>query len=145
MNNPNISPRKRHKSRWLILQGLYQLQLNEKDPKEVETESESSPVYRLSDKEYFHNTFQGIIEHKEELNAIIAEINTSADASIDPIMRAILQIGLYELQYCQDLDHPVIIKEAIVLCQEFMHKESHIFANSILDQATKKLRPQTDN
>ncbi len=138
----NISPRKRHKSRWLVLQCLYQLQLNEKNPKEAEMEMEQSPIYRLADKEYFHNTFQGIIDHQEELNSTIIEINKSTDARIDPIMRAILQIGLYELQYYKDLDHPVIIKEAIVLCHEFLHQDSHVFANSLLDQAAKKLRPE---
>lgn len=137
---PDISPRKRHKSRWLILQCLYQLQLNDKDPKEVEAESEESHIYRLADKEYFHSVFQGIIQHKDELDATLAEINKFKDTKLDPIMLAVLQIGLYELQYRKDIDHPVIIKEAIVLCKEFMHADSHIFANRILDLAAKKIR-----
>ncbi len=135
------NPYKRHKARWLILQGLYQLQLNDKNPTEIELESESSPIYRQADRDYFHATFQGIVNRQEELNAIITSINDSADAIIDPIMRSILYIGIYELQYCEDLDHPIIIKEAILLCKEFLHEESHVFANSILDQATQKIRP----
>lgn len=134
------NPRQRHKSRQLALQGLYQLQLSENPPDEIEERSKLSPFYLQCDTEYFHQIFQGITQKRDEMNKLVDKHNLKPGYMIDPIMRAILHIGLYELSYCPEIDHPIIITEAVKLSQEFLHEESHSFANSILDQAARTIR-----
>ena len=140
MNKVKINPHRRHKARQLSLQALYQFQLSGNEPKEIEETCKFSPVYRKSDKEYFLKIFRGVVEHREEIAEIISQINKSPDIYTDPIMNAVLQIGVYELKYCPELDYPVIINEALLLCHEFLHQESHAFANIMLDQAVMEVR-----
>ncbi len=140
MNKIKVNPHRRHKARQLSLQALYQFQLSGNEPKEIEESCKFSPVYRKSDKEYFLKIFRGVVEHREEIAEIISQINKSPDIYTDPIMNAVLQIGVYELKYCPELDYPVIINEALLLCHEFLHQESHAFANIMLDQAVMEVR-----
>ena len=140
MNKIKVNPHRRHKARQLSLQALYQFQLSGNEPKEIEESCKLSPVYRKSDKEYFLKIFRGVVEHREEIAEIISQINKSPDIYTDPIMNAVLQIGVYELKYCPELDYPVIINEALLLCHEFLHQESHAFANIMLDQAVMEVR-----
>ena len=140
MNKVKVNPHSRHKARQLSLQALYQFQLSGNEPKEIEETCKFSPVYRKSDKEYFLKIFHGVVEHREEIAEIISQINKSPDIYTDPIMNAVLQIGVYELKYCPELDYPVIINEALLLCHEFLHQESHAFANIMLDQAVMEVR-----
>ena len=140
MNKIKVNPHRRHKARQLSLQALYQFQLSGNEPKEIEETCKFSPVYRKSDKEYFLKIFRGVVEHREEIAEIISQINKSPDIYTDPIMNAVLQIGVYELKYCPELDYPVIINEALLLCHEFLHQESHSFANIMLDQAVMEVR-----
>ena len=140
MNKIKVNPHRRHKARQLSLQALYQFQLSGNEPKEIEESCKLSPVYRKSDKEYFLKIFRGVVEHREEIAEIISQINKSPDIYTDPIMNAVLQIGVYELKYCPELDYPIIINEALLLCHEFLHQESHAFANIMLDQAVMEVR-----
>ena len=140
MNKIKVNPHRRHKSRQLSLQALYQFQLSGNEPKEIEESCKLSPVYRKSDKEYFLKIFRGVVEHREEIAEIVSQINKSPDIYTDPIMNAVLQIGVYELKYCPELDYPIIINEALLLCHEFLHQESHAFANIMLDQAVMEVR-----
>lgn len=132
--------RQRHKSRQLLLQSLYQLELSDNQADAIEEHSKTSEIYKQTDNDYFHSTFQGIISELDELNNLIAEISKGREVKLDPIMRAIILIGLYELKHYEDLAHAIIIKEAILLCKEFMHEDSHTFANAFLDQAARHIR-----
>ena len=59
---------------------------------------------------------------------------------IDPVERAIMRIGIYELQFRPDIPYKVVINEAIELAKMFGAEEGHKYVNSILDAAAKKLR-----
>ena len=107
---------------------------------DIEASSSESPLYSEADEEYFHRIFGGVTTKQEEIDRVIAETNQTPQERIDPIMQAVLQIGVYELLYCPEIDYPIIIKEAVLLSQEFMHEQSHHFANGLLDQAAAKIR-----
>lgn len=140
ISKSKFSQYKRHRARQLTLQALYQLQLSHNKPDEVEENSRLSPLYKKCDAEYFIQIFHGITNKNREIDEILRGVNREANFIIDPIMRAVLQIGVYELKYCPELDHAVIIKEAILLCNEFLNEKGHSFANSILEQTAVRLR-----
>ena len=59
---------------------------------------------------------------------------------LDPIERALLRIGTYELMERIDVPYKVVINEAVNLAKKFGASESHRFVNGVLDQVAHKLR-----
>ena len=59
---------------------------------------------------------------------------------IDPVERAILQLGAYELTQKIEIPYKVIINEAIELAKTFGAEQSHKFVNGILDKVAEQSR-----
>ncbi len=53
---------------------------------------------------------------------------------------AILRLAAYELIYCHDVPHNVVINEAIELSKRFGTEESPSFINGVLDHLAKQHR-----
>jgi N utilization substance protein B len=70
----------------------------------------------------------------EQLNAVIENF---APERIDPIDRAILRLGAWEILHNPDVPNPVAINEAVDLAKEFGTTDSGRFVNGILDQIAK--------
>ena len=132
--------RKRHLSRTLALQGLYELQISANATDIIMENSKNSPLYSDADASYYEELFTGIVAEIAELDTMIERFKNPPNYRIDPIMRAILQIGLYELAHRPELDLPIIIKEAITLSKEFLPDKSHTFAHAFLDHAAAEIR-----
>lgn len=60
---------------------------------------------------------------------------------IDPVERAILRIGVYELMLRLDMPYRVILNEGINLAKYFGADGSHKYINGILDKVAQKKRP----
>ncbi|MEP2776188.1 MAG: transcription antitermination factor NusB [Luteolibacter sp.] len=80
-----------------------------------------------------------ILSHKEDLDARIFGILENYSAKrIDPVDRAVLRLGTYEL--CHSTTPPkVIINESIELAKRFGTTDSHRFVNGLLDSIAKSL------
>ena len=59
---------------------------------------------------------------------------------LDPVERAILMIGMYELQQRLDVPYRVVINEAVDLCKRFGATDAHKYVNAVLDRAARELR-----
>jgi N utilization substance protein B len=70
----------------------------------------------------------------------LAEFVDRAVEKIDPVERAILRIGVYELINRLDTPYRVIINEGVNLAKCFGADGSHKYVNSILDKVSKKQR-----
>ena len=70
----------------------------------------------------------------EKLNAVIENF---APERIDPIDRAILRLGAWEILHSPDVPNPVAINEAVDLAKEFGTTDSSRFVNGILDQIAR--------
>ncbi|NWK55461.1 transcription antitermination factor NusB [Verrucomicrobiaceae bacterium N1E253] len=77
---------------------------------------------------------QGVLTNKENLDEQLSKIveNYSPDR-VDPVDRAILRIGAYEILLCDDIPRAVSINEAIEIAKRFGTTESSRFINGILD------------
>ena len=60
--------------------------------------------------------------------------------TIDPVERAILRIGTYELLNRLDMPYRVIINEGINLAKYFGADGSHKYVNGILDKVAQQKR-----
>ncbi len=59
---------------------------------------------------------------------------------LDPVEKAILQIGLYELIFHPELPYRVVLNEAVDLAKMFGAEQSHKYINGVLDKAAQKIR-----
>ena len=83
----------------------------------------------------------GVAEHLESIDR---ELNSySTNWALDRMPRvdlAILRLAAYELIYCADVPHNVVINEAIELSKRFGTEESPAFINGVLDHLAKQHR-----
>ncbi|MGE9270407.1 MAG: transcription antitermination factor NusB [Verrucomicrobiales bacterium] len=76
-----------------------------------------------------------VLAQKESLDGALEQIiDNFAPERIDPIDRAILRLGAWEILHNADVPKPVAINEAIELAKKFGTSDSGRFVNGILDQ-----------
>ena len=59
---------------------------------------------------------------------------------VDPVERAILRIGGYELMQHPELAYRIIINEAVELAKMFGAEQGHRYVNGILDKLARAMR-----
>jgi N utilization substance protein B len=59
---------------------------------------------------------------------------------VDPVERAVLRLGAYELTHHLEIPYRVVINEAVELAKIFGAEQGHKFVNGVLDQVAKKAR-----
>lgn len=79
-----------------------------------------------------------IIANKAELDATIEQtVENYKPERIDPVDRAILRLGTYEIFFKEDIPAPVTINECIEISRRFGSDESPRFINGVLDKISK--------
>lgn len=77
---------------------------------------------------------QGIMEHEGALRALVQEHAPGWTwERMDPIARAVLLLGTYELAHTKDVPAAVVINEAIEVAKEYGTEESGKFVNGVLN------------
>ena len=77
---------------------------------------------------------QGILDHKEDIDEKLSGIvENYSPERVDPVDRAILRMGAYEIIHRDDIPRAVSINEAIEIAKRFGTTESARFINGILD------------
>lgn len=77
---------------------------------------------------------QGILSEKESIDEKLSGIvENYSPERVDPVDRAILRMGTYEIVHCDDIPRAVSINEAIEIAKKFGTTESARFINGILD------------
>ena len=61
---------------------------------------------------------------------------------LDPVTRAVLHLGMYELMHQPALPLRVVLNEAVELARMFGAEDSYKYINGVLDQAAQHLRPE---
>ena len=92
------------------------------------------------DQEYFKQLVRGVLKTTAELDGILEQCLDRDLASVDPIERAVLRIGTYELQFCPEIPTRVVLNEAIELARVFGAEEGYRFVNGVLDRCQKLCR-----
>ncbi len=89
---------------------------------------------------YFNELLHGVASRLETIDGALTEFVDRPVREIDPVERAILRIGVYELLYRPDVPYKVILNEGINLAKSFGATQSHKYINGILDKIARKLR-----
>ena len=128
-------------ARKLALQALYRWQLNAAPWQDLVQEFTDAEDMPRADPEYFRTLVEGVWRGREELDARLAAFADREPRLLDPIERAVLLIGLYELSSRPEVPYRVAINEAVGLARRFGATDGYKFVNAVLDRAARELRP----
>jgi len=132
--------RERSNARRRALQALYQWQMTGQNLGDIETQFLQEEDMAKTDLDYFKELLHQIPKHITDLEAHCLPHVTRPMEQIDPVERAALLIGLYELQFRLDVPYRVAINEAVELAKTFGAEQGHKFVNGLLDKVAKQLR-----
>ena len=77
---------------------------------------------------------------EEDLEEAITPFIGREFSTLDPVERAILRLGVYELMHRQDVPTKVVLNEMIELAKVFGSDHSYKFINGVMDKLAKNLR-----
>ena len=132
----------RHQARAQAVQALYQWQLTRQAPEEIEKNFIPDDALSTIDVEYFRQLIREIPRHAVAIDARLGPHLDRGLASVDPVERAILRLGAYELEFCPEIPYRVILNEAIELAKIFGADQGHKYVNAVLDRLALELRAQ---
>lgn len=132
--------RARSKARRAAVQALYQWQLSHQDVCDIETQFLAEQDMVKLEIPYFQELLRKIPAHLDELDAHIAPVLDRPLENVDPVERAILRIGTYELVFRLDVPYRVVINEGVEMAKVFGGEEGYKYVNGILDKLAYKLR-----
>ena len=132
--------RARSRARRLALQGLYQWQLSGSDPNDIVKELLASQNTKDTDLEYFENLLRRSIAMSAVLEDTYGGNLDRPLDQLDPIERAVLLLGTYELREQLDVPYRVVLNEAVELAKTFGAEDSHKYINAVLDKSAAQLR-----
>lgn len=133
---------KRRQARQSAVQAIYQWQMTGQDLKEIEEHLLSLTEQDLAelDIEYYRELLHAVPTHLGELDRHLAPTLDRAIDKVDPVERAILRLGAYELLYHSEIPFRVIINEAVELAKIFGAAEGHRYVNGVLDRLAQQVR-----
>jgi N utilization substance protein B len=131
---------KRSQARKHAVQAIYQWQMAGQDVSDIANQFLEEQDLSSFEIPYFQDLLEGIPTHLEQLDALLKPSLDRAIESVDPVERAILRIGTYELQYKLEVPYRVVINEAVEMAKVFGAEQGHKFVNGVLDQVAKAVR-----
>lgn len=135
-----MKPNPRSRARRLAMQGLYEWQMSGNTMERIIAQYVVDQQMRNVDEAYFRELSNGVVEHAAELDqSITAHISRSYD-EIDPVEKAVLRLGAYELRFKPEIPYRVVINEAVELAKTFGAEASHKFINGVMDKLAAELR-----
>jgi transcription antitermination protein NusB len=130
----------RTNARKAVVQALYQWQMTGQSLIDIEQQFVDDERLKNVQKSYFKELFHGVPSCIDVLDETLAEFVDRPVDSIDPIERAILRMGVYELIYRPEMPFRVVINESINLAKCFGADGSHRYVNGILDKVAQQKR-----
>ena len=144
MNNrrrpDGIDPVARSRSRRRALQAIYAWQINGANERDLIAQFAHEQAHEIADLEYFEDLVRGVLRHRGELDAALADHLDRGVDEVDAIERAALRIAAYELLHRPDVPYRVVINEAIDSTKRFGSEHGHTYVNGVLDKAAAALR-----
>ncbi|MCU7904487.1 MAG: transcription antitermination factor NusB [Candidatus Thiodiazotropha sp. (ex Epidulcina cf. delphinae)] len=131
---------KRRQSRRHAVQAIYQWQMAGQDLADIAEQFFDEQDTDTFEIPYFQDLLRGVPIHLGELDALLKPALDRAIDSVDPVERAILRLGVYELRYKSEVPYRVVINEAVELAKMFGAEQGHKFVNGVLDQVAKQAR-----
>ncbi|RLW67219.1 MAG: N utilization substance protein B, partial [gamma proteobacterium symbiont of Stewartia floridana] len=131
---------KRSQARRHAVQAIYQWQMAGQDVSDIANQFLEEQELSSFEVPYFQDLLQGVPCNLGQLDELLKPSLDRAIDSVDPVERAILRIGAYELQHKIEVPYRVVINEAVEMAKVFGAEQGHKFVNGVLDQVARKVR-----
>ncbi len=131
--------RGRSRARRRAVQALYQWQLTGNNMAGIRQAMLEDCDMGAFDAGYFGELLHRIPIMVAELDALIEPLLDRPLRTIDPVERAILRLGAFELLERIEVPYPVILNEAVELAKVFGAEQSHRYINGVLDKAGRQI------
>ena len=158
---------RRSQARRYAVLALYQWQLTGQDPVEIGRHFFDDPAWLgevaesfadvsdsaasvtkeayAFDRELFQQLLLGVPAHLKELDERLQTALDRPVERVDPVERAILRAGVYELLYSPSVPYRVAINEAIDNAKLLGAEQGHRYVNGVLDRVARGARtPETE-
>jgi N utilization substance protein B len=136
----NLYAHARARARRYAMQALYQWDLSGTDLPVIRRQFLEAEDFSRTDQAYFVELLSKIPGKVDIVDENISAFIDRPLNQLDPVERAILRIGIYELLYRLDIPFRVTINEAVQLSKKFGAEQGHAFVNGVLDKAAHKIR-----
>jgi N utilization substance protein B len=130
----------RTKARRHAVQAIYQWQMTGESLSEIDRQFLDMESMIGADLVYFQDLLHGVPTNLTELDGLTGAYIDRAIESVDPVERAILRIGTYELKRHPEIPYRVIINESVELAKVFGADQGHRYINGVLDKLAQQLR-----
>ncbi len=140
MSQVNALAAQRRRARHYALQALYQWSMTRADLNEIEAEFRVDNDFSNVDGEYFNALLTGTARDATALDELFAPRLDRTLDDLDPIERALLRMGTFELRDRIDVPYKVVINEAVALAKKFGATDSFRYVNGVLDKMARQLR-----
>ena len=135
-----IDPAARSRARRRALQALYAWQMSGSSSRAVIEQFRREQDMQVADLQYFEDLVHGVDAHCAELDQGLAPFLDRGIEQVDPIERATLRLGAYELKHRLDVPYRVVLNEAIELVKRFGSEHGHTYVNGVLDKLAREWR-----
>jgi transcription antitermination protein NusB len=132
-------PKERRKARELAMQAIYQWQLTEESPLEIEVQFHQNNNMGKVDVDYFANILRGVTQNVADIDA---KLLTAADrplAELNPVELAVLRVAVYEFLFENEVPYKVVINEALEMAKKFGAIEGYKYVNAVLDTLARSI------
>ncbi|MHB8347544.1 MAG: transcription antitermination factor NusB [Acidiferrobacterales bacterium] len=136
----NLEKGGRNRARQAAVQAIYQWQMTEQSPDQIESHFISDHELSGVDLDYFHHLVREVPLHWHQIDDHLAPHLDRAIDEVDPVERAILRISTFEFEFHPEIPYKVILNEAVELAKIFGAEHGHKFVNAVLDKVAVKLR-----
>jgi len=152
----------RSRARRYAVLALYQWQLTGEDPVEIgchfladsawigeitaafadraDTPDAGEKQGQTYDQELFRQLLYGIPARLEAVDACLQPALDRPIERVDPVERAILRVGTYELLYSPSIPYRVVINEAVDVTKLLGAEQGHRYVNGVLDRIARDVR-----
>jgi len=134
--------RGRSLARKRAVQALYVWHMTEQDLSDIDDQFVIEHDMKNVDVDYFKELLHKIPANLSVIDDHLKPMLDRPFSEIDPIEKAVMRIGIYELQFRVDVPYKVVINEAVQLAKTFGADQSHKYVNGVLDKIAKKLRAE---
>ena len=125
------------------VQALYQGEIMDQSVNEIKLNFLEDSKQAEVDYAYFYHLLEEVSNHRDSIDARLAGCLDRDLAMVDPVERAVLRLGAYELEYQTDTPTRVVLDESIEMSRIFGAEEAYRFVNGVLDRLATILGRKT--
>lgn len=127
----------RHLARRNAVQALYQWDMTGQDASSIKSRFIFDDRLKGRYLAYFDTLIREIPANIDKIDAVIEKYADRPVSKMDPLEKAILRIGAFELLYQLDVPHNVVLNEGIEIAKLFCSDHGYKYVNGVLDKVVK--------